>query len=204
MWEPRRLTTLWVSTACYRDIFTSSFLPFWRTIYYIIKIYIKVKQFIFKSVLHTTVNIQRSMSVQLEPRVVACTQKRQSIFCAQSQAWSSSVGRSIGREVLQVSLLPGFVQSKSSRNCENLPHRSTALPYAIASGARCKRETVLPAFIFSYTRTGHLLQHYLKKTACNTTVPIVSEKCKSDVNHSVPLHFAASDIFVYNHGCNAW
>jgi hypothetical protein len=22
MWEPRRLTTLWASTACYRDIFT--------------------------------------------------------------------------------------------------------------------------------------------------------------------------------------
>jgi hypothetical protein len=22
MWEPRRITTLWVSTACYRDIFT--------------------------------------------------------------------------------------------------------------------------------------------------------------------------------------
>jgi hypothetical protein len=22
MWEPRRLTTLWVSTACYRDSFT--------------------------------------------------------------------------------------------------------------------------------------------------------------------------------------
>jgi hypothetical protein len=25
MWEPRRLTTLWASTACYRDSFTSSF-----------------------------------------------------------------------------------------------------------------------------------------------------------------------------------
>jgi hypothetical protein len=27
MWEPRRLTTLWASKACYRDKFT--FLPFW-------------------------------------------------------------------------------------------------------------------------------------------------------------------------------
>jgi hypothetical protein len=25
MWEPRRLTTLWASTACYRDSFTFSF-----------------------------------------------------------------------------------------------------------------------------------------------------------------------------------
>jgi hypothetical protein len=28
MWEPRRLTTLWASTACYRDSVTS-FLPFY-------------------------------------------------------------------------------------------------------------------------------------------------------------------------------
>jgi hypothetical protein len=27
MWEPRYITTLWASTACYRDIFT--FLPLW-------------------------------------------------------------------------------------------------------------------------------------------------------------------------------
>jgi hypothetical protein len=27
IWEPRRLTTLWASTACYRDSFT--FLPAW-------------------------------------------------------------------------------------------------------------------------------------------------------------------------------
>jgi hypothetical protein len=27
MWEPRRLTTLWASTACYRDSFTFFFLP---------------------------------------------------------------------------------------------------------------------------------------------------------------------------------
>jgi hypothetical protein len=26
MWDPRRLTTLWASTACYRDIFTFTFL----------------------------------------------------------------------------------------------------------------------------------------------------------------------------------
>jgi hypothetical protein len=25
MWEPRRLTTLWASTACYRDSFTFTF-----------------------------------------------------------------------------------------------------------------------------------------------------------------------------------
>jgi hypothetical protein len=28
MWEPRRLTTLWASTACNRDSFTFYFLPF--------------------------------------------------------------------------------------------------------------------------------------------------------------------------------
>jgi hypothetical protein len=28
MWEPRRLTTLWASTACYRDIFTLLYLLF--------------------------------------------------------------------------------------------------------------------------------------------------------------------------------
>jgi hypothetical protein len=37
MWEPRRLTTLWVSTTCYRYIFT--FLPF--TFYYYISSIIK-------------------------------------------------------------------------------------------------------------------------------------------------------------------
>jgi hypothetical protein len=31
VWEPRRLTTLWVSTACYRDRFT--IFPFHSTIY---------------------------------------------------------------------------------------------------------------------------------------------------------------------------
>jgi hypothetical protein len=29
MWEPRRLTILWVSTACYRDNFTFFFLLFY-------------------------------------------------------------------------------------------------------------------------------------------------------------------------------
>jgi hypothetical protein len=30
MWEPQRLTTLWASTACYRDSFFSSFYIDWR------------------------------------------------------------------------------------------------------------------------------------------------------------------------------
>jgi hypothetical protein len=30
MWEPRRLTTLWVSIACYRDSFTFCTVPQWR------------------------------------------------------------------------------------------------------------------------------------------------------------------------------
>jgi hypothetical protein len=30
MWEPRRLTTLWASTACYRDSFT--FLPYFENV----------------------------------------------------------------------------------------------------------------------------------------------------------------------------
>jgi hypothetical protein len=29
MWEPRRLTTLWASTACYRDSFTFTFIYVW-------------------------------------------------------------------------------------------------------------------------------------------------------------------------------
>jgi hypothetical protein len=30
MWEPRRLTTLWASTACYRDSFTFTTLSPWE------------------------------------------------------------------------------------------------------------------------------------------------------------------------------
>jgi hypothetical protein len=36
MWEPRRLTTVWASTACYRDSFTSFFLPLYTDILFLI------------------------------------------------------------------------------------------------------------------------------------------------------------------------
>jgi hypothetical protein len=32
MWEPRRLTTLWASMACYRDSFTFFFFTFFRNV----------------------------------------------------------------------------------------------------------------------------------------------------------------------------
>jgi hypothetical protein len=35
-WEPRHLTALWVSTACYRDSFTAFNMPVWEYVRFVI------------------------------------------------------------------------------------------------------------------------------------------------------------------------
>jgi hypothetical protein len=43
MWEPRRLTTLWALTACYRDSFTLFFNPFFTTYESVDETYMSVR-----------------------------------------------------------------------------------------------------------------------------------------------------------------
>jgi hypothetical protein len=53
-----------------------------------------------------------------------------------SQTRTSPLGRTVGRQVKQVSLLRGSVQSKSSGNCESYPrHHTTASPHILLSCA---------------------------------------------------------------------
>lgn len=53
------------------------------------------------------------------------------LFCSfgeRRKEWTSSFVRTIDRRVKQVSLLPAFVHSKSSTDCESYPHHTTACP----------------------------------------------------------------------------
>jgi hypothetical protein len=50
MWEPRRLTTVWATTDCYRDSFTVFFLPLVWLVYYLVSLFSPLLSFFRSSI----------------------------------------------------------------------------------------------------------------------------------------------------------